>query len=65
MRNRILVKVMEGIMSEGWFMVNIKKIIGGLGFYNNCYKIKRFDIISVPFSLRRKQFGFKSGFDTF
>ena len=43
MRNRILVKVMEGIMSEGWFMVNIKKIIGGLGFYNNCYKIKRFD----------------------
>ena len=43
MRNRILVKVMEGIMSEGWFMVNVKKIIGGLGFYNNCYKINRYD----------------------
>ena len=29
LRNRIVKKVTEGIMSEGWIVVNIRKIIGG------------------------------------
>ena len=29
LRNRVVVKMTEGNISEGWIMVNIKKIIGG------------------------------------
>ena len=28
LRNRVLVKMTEGIMSEGWIVMNIRKIMG-------------------------------------
>ena len=29
LRNRIVMEMTEGIISEGWIVVNIRKIIGG------------------------------------